>query len=350
MRVNPKGTSWLGLVETIIDLANEPDVCEVEVLLASLADGEQTSEGLPAEVRGLLIRGWSDEIRDELRKVWDTKPVFRYNVCWVERPANQEARIGWEIAHAIEDGKPVPSNIEPDSLDKQLFSMYLQDQVQTHKVKKMFGQDETRYKAILALCKEQNLCIGENFSSQAEIDKAYEYTAELLTKTIPHEAGHAIVGMTIGAGDVLQWLAVYCIRNNQPGGGCMWGHKKCEPYEKWALWSAGMAAEELRYPGQSYNEVTAQADKAELQQFGFNLANLPLQVNWCLALIKLNQLAWEKLQEAIYEKLIHDLTHRAQAIKQGQDMGVLSGDEIRKIFTENKGQCITIGKPDFKTK
>lgn len=110
------------------------------------------------------------------------------------------------------------------------------------------GEDATRFDAIHTLLRKNQLQVmGSVFNSQAEVDRAYQQTAELMTRTIPHEAGHAVIGLALEAGDVLEWIAIYNVTGETVGGGCKWGHKPCPLEHQWMSATAGMAAEKLRY-------------------------------------------------------------------------------------------------------
>lgn len=169
------------------------------------------------------------------------------------------------------------------------------------------------------------------FYSQADIDKSYEQTAELMTRTIPHEAGHAVVGLALGAGDVLEWIAVYNVSGGTVGGGCKWGHKPCPIEDEWMSHSAGMAAEKLQYG--NYLALSAQLDKADLARVRFNPADLPSYLEKCGVLIQSHEMTWRKLQTLLYERTVRDLTDRIDAIRQGNaDVGHVTGQEARDIF------------------
>src|SRR5208282_4466837 len=147
------------------------------------------------------------------------------------------------------------------------------------------GEDGERFAAIHKLLRKHRLQVmGSVFNSQAEVDKAYEQTAELMTRTIPHEAGHAVVGLARGAGDVLEWIAIYNVSGGTVGGGCKWGHKPCPIEDQWMSATAGMAAEKLRYG--NYLELSAQLDRADLVRTRFNPADLPAYLERCGVLIQ----------------------------------------------------------------
>lgn len=194
------------------------------------------------------------------------------------------------------------------------------------------GEDAVRFAAIHKLLRKHQLQVmGTVFNSQAEVDRAYEQTAEIMTRTIAHEAGHAIVGLALGAGDVLEWIAIYNVSGGTVGGGCKWGHKPCPIEEQWMSHTAGMAAEKLQYG--TYDEQLARWDKVDLKNARFNPANLPAYLEKCGAVIRSHSSAWHKLQELLYERTILDLTHRIGAIRQGDtDVGRVTGREARDIF------------------
>jgi len=194
------------------------------------------------------------------------------------------------------------------------------------------GNDAQRFAAIHQLLKKHQLQVmGTVFNSQAEVERAYEQTAELMTRTIPHEAGHAIVGLALGAGDVLEWIAIYNVSGGTVGGGCKWGHKPCRIEDQWMSHTAGMAAEKLKYG--DYLESLALWDKTYLAHAGFNPSDLPAYLEKCGLLIRSNRSAWHDLQEVLYERTVRDLTERIDAIRAGNaDVGCVTGQEARDIF------------------
>jgi hypothetical protein len=73
---------------------------------------------------------------------------------------------------------------------------------------------DERFDTIHQLLRQQNLSLTPGpFNSQADVSKAYRESAMLITRTIPHEAGHAVVGLALDAGDVLEWIAIYAVRD-----------------------------------------------------------------------------------------------------------------------------------------
>ncbi len=198
------------------------------------------------------------------------------------------------------------------------------------------GEDAVRFAAIHKLLRKHQLQVmGTEFNSQAEVDSAYEQTAEIMTRTIPHEAGHAIIGLSLGAGDMLEWIAIYNASGGTVGGGCKWGQKPCPMEDQWMSHMAGMAAEKLQFG--SYDEQTARGDKADLARGRFNPADLPLYLERCGFVIQSHSSAWHRLQQLLYERTIRDLTHRIDAIREGNtDVGLVTGQEARDIFTGNQ--------------
>jgi hypothetical protein len=194
---------------------------------------------------------------------------------------------------------------------------------------------DERFDTIHQLLRQQNLSVMPGpFNSQADIFKAYRESAQIMTRTIPHEAGHAVIGLALDAGDVLEWIAVYAVRNGLPGGGCKWGEKSCPIEHQWMSAVGGMAAERVKYG--DYLTTTAQLDKVDLTRAGFNPARLPEFLDKCSDLIRSHELAWKELQQLLYERTIKDLTDRVEAIRQGDvDVGVVTGQEARDIFSKH---------------
>ena len=194
------------------------------------------------------------------------------------------------------------------------------------------GEDAERFAVIHQLLRKHQLQVmGSVFNSQAEVDRAYEQTAELMTRTIPHEAGHAIVGLALGAGDVLEWIAIYNVSGGTVGGGCKWGHRPCPIEDRWMSATAGMAAEKLQYG--DYFALSARLDKADLARARFNPADLPAYLERCGVLIHSHDLAWHRLQTLLYGCTVRDLTDRIDAIRRGNaDVGYVTGQEARDIF------------------
>jgi hypothetical protein len=68
---------------------------------------------------------------------------------------------------------------------------------------------DERFDTIHQLLRKQNLSVMPGpFQSQVDIFKAYRESAQIIARTFPHEAGHAIIGLALDAGDVLEWIAV----------------------------------------------------------------------------------------------------------------------------------------------
>ena len=193
---------------------------------------------------------------------------------------------------------------------------------------------DERFDTIHQLLRQQNLSVMPGpFNSQADIFKAYRESAQIITRTIPHEAGHAVVGLALDAGDVLEWIAIYAVRNGLPGGGCKWGEKSCHHQEHQLMSAAGEdGGEKVKYG--DYLASTAQFDKADLARAGFNPARLPEFLDKCGDLIRSHEVTWKELQQLLYERTVEDLTGRVDAIRKGDiDVGVVTGQEARDIFT-----------------
>jgi hypothetical protein len=198
---------------------------------------------------------------------------------------------------------------------------------------------DERFDVIHKLLMQQNLIVLPGpFNSQADVFKAYRESAVIMTRTIPHEAGHAIMGLALDAGEVLEWIAIYVFRNGAPGGGCSWGHKSCPIEHQWTSLTGGMAGEKVKYG--DYLSTSAQIDKAQLLQARFDLKQLPEYVDRSSTLIRNHEAAWNALQQLLYERTVRDLTERIDAIRQGTaDVGVVTGQEARDIFA---GKTISV--------
>jgi hypothetical protein len=194
------------------------------------------------------------------------------------------------------------------------------------------GEDAERFAAIHRLLRIHRLTVMPGpFHSQADIDKSYEQTAELMTRSIPHEAGHAVVGWALGAGEVLEWIAIYNVGGGTVGGGCKWGQKPCPIEDQWMSATAGMAAEKLQYG--KYLAQLGELDNADLARARFNPDNLPAYLEKCSVLIQSHETAWRKLQTLLCERTVRDLNDRIDAIRQGNaDVGYVTGQEARDIF------------------
>jgi hypothetical protein len=192
---------------------------------------------------------------------------------------------------------------------------------------------DKRFDPIHQLLRQQNLSVMPGpFNSQADIVKSYRESAQIITRTIPHEAGHAVVGLALDAGYVLEWVAVYVFRNGQPGGGCKWGEKPPPQEHQLMISAGGMAGEKVKYG--DYLTETARIDKTDLTRLGFDLTKLPELITRCSDLIQNHESAWKELQQLLYERTVRDLTDRIDAIRQGDvDVGVVTGQEARDIFT-----------------
>jgi hypothetical protein len=194
---------------------------------------------------------------------------------------------------------------------------------------------DERFDTIHQLLRRQNLTVIPGpINSPVELSKVYRESSQIITRTIPHEAGHAIMGLALDAGDVLEWIAIYVFRDGEPGGGCKWGHKPSPQEHQWLSLAGGMAAEKLKYG--EYLVGSARIDKADLTRKGFDLTKLPELIGKCSDLIQNHESAWNEIQQLLYERTVRDLTDRIDAIRQGDvDVGVVTGQEARDIFKKH---------------
>ncbi|MGH7744750.1 MAG: hypothetical protein ACREQ5_08045 [Candidatus Dormibacteria bacterium] len=127
-KTNPPGTMYLGLIDALIDLFKEKGISDVEVTFISykLDDkGEIVTEAGKdvAEIRPIAIGGLSSEIRDELKKEYDsTGHLISLIVFWRD-PTVPAPGLG-----VLNLGRPTRSPFRVDDLtplEKQAFVDYL---------------------------------------------------------------------------------------------------------------------------------------------------------------------------------------------------------------------------------
>lgn len=96
--VNPAGTAFLGLIEALIDLKNNPNVSNLEVVMGSYEVDEQGEdkliEGQPSvALRGMKVRGMNREVQEEIRKQIDAAPLAYLMILWADR-SRKESPLG----------------------------------------------------------------------------------------------------------------------------------------------------------------------------------------------------------------------------------------------------------------
>jgi hypothetical protein len=108
-KIQPAGTQFLGLVDSLIDLFKVPTVSNVEVIFISYKldeKGEKTVEdGMHVvEFNALVIRGIGPEVREELRKKIQTPDLLvSLLVLWLD--SSRPGKIGIQKFYDVLPGE-----------------------------------------------------------------------------------------------------------------------------------------------------------------------------------------------------------------------------------------------------
>jgi hypothetical protein len=129
-KVQPAGTQYLGLIDSLIDLFKNKDVSDVEVVFISYkldAGGEKIVEDGQhvVEIRPIGIRAINAEVREELRKQYDLAPMMSLMVLWLRRNVGKEGRLGTLSFKPVAPGKTQPEKGDFDPWEKKAISFYL---------------------------------------------------------------------------------------------------------------------------------------------------------------------------------------------------------------------------------
>jgi hypothetical protein len=101
-KVQPAGTQYLGLIDSLIDLFENPEVSDVVVVFISFKlddEGERiVRDGQNvAQIRPIGIYSIDDDVKAELKKQHDVAPLLSLLVLWRRRNATQtdpEGKLG----------------------------------------------------------------------------------------------------------------------------------------------------------------------------------------------------------------------------------------------------------------
>lgn len=90
--VNPAGTAFLGLIEALIDLKNDPNVSNIEVVMGSYEVDEQGKDKLvdgqlSVEMCSMIVKGMNKDVQEQLRKEIDARPLAYLLILWTDRSA-----------------------------------------------------------------------------------------------------------------------------------------------------------------------------------------------------------------------------------------------------------------------
>jgi hypothetical protein len=107
-KVQPAGTHFLGLVDSLIDLFNQPGISHVEVIFVHFkldAKGEKIVENKMnvAEINAMAITGISPEIQEELRKKSEQPMLISQMILW--RDAANPGGLGIAKFRSVEAKK-----------------------------------------------------------------------------------------------------------------------------------------------------------------------------------------------------------------------------------------------------
>jgi hypothetical protein len=107
----PAGTQFLGLMDSLIDLFNNPDISHVEVVFVSYKLDEkgehiQKDGKYIAEIHAIAITGISPKIKEELRKHSETDALFSQMIlyCDASRPKGMGILKFRSLAPGTEQG------------------------------------------------------------------------------------------------------------------------------------------------------------------------------------------------------------------------------------------------------
>jgi hypothetical protein len=133
-KLQPAGTQFLGLIDSLIDIFKEPEVSDVEVVFTSLKVDEKgeaiVEDGQNiAEIRPIGIRLLNDVVKEELRKAYEARPLRSLLVLWMRRDGPNKRKMGKLKFQPVEPGKLPPKTVIDEPQDKVAISDYLRRRV-----------------------------------------------------------------------------------------------------------------------------------------------------------------------------------------------------------------------------
>lgn len=132
MVANPKGTVFVELIATLIDLLKDPNVSRIEAVMANyeLDDKGQRKMDNGKEIvvtRPFVVRGMDETVQDELRKELDSGPIALLMILWIDRGRPPVGMLFFDVA-----GKRRTPGIDGmDHLEKSVLADYLNRQVKS---------------------------------------------------------------------------------------------------------------------------------------------------------------------------------------------------------------------------
>jgi hypothetical protein len=129
-KVQPAGTQYLGLIDSLIDLFKDRSASDVEVVFIQykLVNGEKVVEDGQhvVEIRPIGIRAIVPEVREELRKQYDSAPLVSLMVLWMRRNVGKEGKMGVLAFHPVAPGERARQEHEYKPWESKAISWYLQ--------------------------------------------------------------------------------------------------------------------------------------------------------------------------------------------------------------------------------
>jgi hypothetical protein len=128
--VNPAGTAFLGLIEALIDLKNDPKVSNLEVVMGSYEVDEQGKDKLingqlSVALRGMKVREMNKEVQEELRRQIDAAPLAYLMIIWTDRSRKESPWGIMTFDPATKQQKP-GGIAGLDKVEKSAIADYLQ--------------------------------------------------------------------------------------------------------------------------------------------------------------------------------------------------------------------------------
>jgi hypothetical protein len=132
-KLQPAGTQFLGLIDSLIDIFKEPGVSDVEVHFTALKrddKGEQVVEDGQnvAQTRLIGIRAINDEVKEELRKAYEVEPLISLMVLWMHS-APRGRKMGMLKFQPVQPGKPARKDADYEPWDKLAISDYVRRRI-----------------------------------------------------------------------------------------------------------------------------------------------------------------------------------------------------------------------------
>jgi hypothetical protein len=129
--INPEGTMFLGLIDSLIDVVKDPAISRIEVIMSSYElDGDGKKKLVSGKhsiaQRAFVIRGMNKEVQDKLREQFDASPIISLMILWMERFQNENKMGVLTFDPATKQKTHRVSDY--DDVEKSVIANYLQRQ------------------------------------------------------------------------------------------------------------------------------------------------------------------------------------------------------------------------------